>query len=80
MPNQVRKQSPTSRDSRHYSERRAGQDGTLYREKERDGGAHTLIFIRQRVRPRYSPTFIRLALHQAPVAVVGCLGERMVVE
>jgi len=49
MPNQVRKQSPTSRDSSDTTVSVAGQHATLYREKESDGGARTLIFIRQRV-------------------------------
>ena len=48
MPNQVRKQSPTSQDSGTRVSV-AGQDATLYREKESDGGARTLISIRQRV-------------------------------
>ena len=48
MPNQVRKQSPTSQVSGTRVSV-AGQDATEHREKERDGGARTLIFIRQRV-------------------------------
>ena len=48
MPNQIRKQSPTSQDS-GTSVSVAAQDATLYREKESDGGARTLSFIRQRV-------------------------------
>jgi hypothetical protein len=48
MPNQIRKQSPTSQDSGTRVSV-AGQDATLYREKERDGGARTLSFIRQLV-------------------------------
>jgi hypothetical protein len=48
MPEQVRKQSPTSQGS-GTSVRVAGQDATLYTEKERDGGARTLSFIHQRV-------------------------------
>ena len=48
MPNQVRKQSPTSQDS-GTSVSLAAQDATVYREKERDGGARALSFIRQRV-------------------------------
>jgi hypothetical protein len=48
MPNQIKKQSPTSQDS-GTSVSLAAQDATLYREKERDGGARTLSFILQRV-------------------------------
>jgi hypothetical protein len=48
MPNQVRKQSPTSQGS-GTSVRVAAQDGTVYREGEGWWGARTLSFIRQRV-------------------------------
>jgi hypothetical protein len=74
MPEQVRKQSPTSQDSGTRVSL-AGQDATVYREKERDGGAYSELYPPACV-DRYSPTFIRLALHQAPVAVVGVPGRR----
>jgi hypothetical protein len=75
MPNQIKKQSPTSQDSgTSVSAERVRMQ--LCTEKERDGGARTLILSASGCRPRYSPTSIRLALHQAPVAVVGVPGRR----
>ena len=48
MPNQIKKQSPTSQDSgTRVSAERLRME--LCTEKESDGGARTLSFIRQRV-------------------------------
>jgi len=48
MPNQIKKQSPTSQDSgTRVSAERVRME--LCTEKESDGGARTLSFIRQRV-------------------------------
>jgi hypothetical protein len=72
MPNQIRKQSPTYQDSVTSVgvERLRMQP---YTEKESDGGARTLSFIRQRVQ-----TSVLSDVYPSPAPSGTCSGFRVV--